>query len=256
MIDKIRALLAHADSAQSIGSEAEAKAFAAKAQELLLEHKLTMTDVQIAALADDDPVGEGEVDLAEMVRGLSTNSSEVAWMRLLTCSIIDAHFCTKLRRSGTKTITIVGRASDRAVAEYLISVLVPAGERLATAYSRRVCKEARELGNPRPYQPKRSFAAGFAYQIHLRLTEIREEALAKGGRHALVVFNDAEEAVKDYLADEYPGMKQSKAGKKMQIDPECFYDGQDAGRDIPLRGGLPRGNTTINQASGLLGSGE
>ena len=49
VIDKLRKIMAHAASAREIGNLAEAEAFAAKAQELLLRHKLDMTEVEFAA---------------------------------------------------------------------------------------------------------------------------------------------------------------------------------------------------------------
>lgn len=40
---------AHAESAEKIGNEEEAQAFAAMLQKLLLKHKLSMTEVEVAA---------------------------------------------------------------------------------------------------------------------------------------------------------------------------------------------------------------
>ena len=57
MIDRIQKLLAHADSAKKLGNEEEAQAFAAKVNELLLKHKLSMSSVEVAAQDADDAMG-------------------------------------------------------------------------------------------------------------------------------------------------------------------------------------------------------
>jgi hypothetical protein len=46
ILDKLGKIKAHMESAQEIGNEAEAQAFAAMLQSLLLKHKLEMTDIQ------------------------------------------------------------------------------------------------------------------------------------------------------------------------------------------------------------------
>lgn len=47
IIEKLRKLIAMEQSARSIGSLAEAEAFASKVQELLSKHKLEMSEIEL-----------------------------------------------------------------------------------------------------------------------------------------------------------------------------------------------------------------
>ena len=61
ILEKLGKIKAMADSAKEIGNEAEAQAFAAMLQNLLLKHKLDMTDVQYGVHLQEEPVEQSFV---------------------------------------------------------------------------------------------------------------------------------------------------------------------------------------------------
>ena len=114
VMDKLAKLQSHADSAKAIGNEAEAEAFAAKVAELLVTHKLSMTEVEFAAQAEDDPVDGAYVDYAKYAPDQS-GRTRVWWQETLIDVVARAHFCRIMVVPGSSRIFLVGRGSDRQV---------------------------------------------------------------------------------------------------------------------------------------------
>ena len=126
IINLLRKLIAQADGEKAVGNLAAAEAFAAKAQELLLKHKLEMSDVEFAASEADEPV-LGEViygdDLTGKVYNYTRHKSD-GWISILMNACAKANFCKLLKmRAGRNAMTIVGRASDREAAKALFAYL-------------------------------------------------------------------------------------------------------------------------------------
>jgi hypothetical protein len=56
IVAKLRKLVAHERSTRSIGSLAEAETFAAKIQDLLTAHKLSMSEIDFQAREEGEPI--------------------------------------------------------------------------------------------------------------------------------------------------------------------------------------------------------
>ena len=63
ILEKLGKIKNHMESAKEIGNEAEAQAFAAMLQTLLLKHKLSLTDVEYASEMKDEPIVEKRPDI-------------------------------------------------------------------------------------------------------------------------------------------------------------------------------------------------
>jgi len=87
ILEKLGKIKAHMESAKEIGNEEEAQAFAAMLQNLLLKHKLEMTDVQYAREMQDEPIVEQrpetvwEADDEKRVRSVS-ELAHMTWKEL------------------------------------------------------------------------------------------------------------------------------------------------------------------------------
>lgn len=77
IIEKLRKLIAMEQSARSIGSLAEAEAFASKVQELLSKHKLEMSEIELDEQEESDPIDWEEVRTDEA--GFKTKRGRAAW---------------------------------------------------------------------------------------------------------------------------------------------------------------------------------
>jgi hypothetical protein len=258
----IKKLMAKADSAAQIGSAEEAATFAAKANELLLKHKLEMTDLELASEDTDDPIEDGYINVAQAA-GLKKGGGarRAAWIEGLASRLCNAHFCKLLVVPGSKTIRIIGRKSDKQIVEYLLTTLVREGERLAILYERVSRVSAQRAGLPIPQQPKRGFLLGFTAGIGEKLREMRVQVVNQGGQHAIVRFQQATAAVQKYF-DDTLGKRVGKASapNNSTRNGAAFHAGKQAGRSQSLHGGLGQGGSsksgTIASGSFLLGGGK
>ena len=192
VIEKLRKIKAHSESAEKIGSIDEAETFAAMFQQLLLKHKLETTDIEFEEEEKDEPVDQHVVDWQELRFG--KQSKRVAWIERLARIISRAYFCRFLVTSRSARITLVGRKTDTEVAEYMLVTLVRIAERL-------VRKEYSAFRKEHPHGEtkgfNRSFMIAFANRLSERYDEERRSATTEST--ALVRINRAESAVKDYM---------------------------------------------------------
>ncbi len=100
IIDKIRKLHAHAQSAEKIGSEAEAQAFAQMVNQLLNKHRLELTDIQFEERRKNEPVEQAEINFREhgdTFRGKKVEWKQkkvrVEWIERLAGIVARAHSC-------------------------------------------------------------------------------------------------------------------------------------------------------------------
>ena len=126
ILEKLQKIKAHAESAEKIGSQAEAEAFAAMFQQLLLKHKISATEVEVEQLERDEPVDKFQVDWQD----IRVRSTRIAWIERLAGIVARAYFCRILVHPRSSNITIVGRKSDAAIAEYMLVTLVREFSRL------------------------------------------------------------------------------------------------------------------------------
>lgn len=140
-IDILRKLMAHRDSAESIGNLAEAEAYAAKISDLLLRHQLEVAEIGEAQ--PDNPVGT----MRFHPEGVKRRQQRVAWMELLTAIVAQAHGCEMLTRPGTSEVILVGRKATLEVVGYLVSVLARVAELSAEReYNKVFYREYRRKG--------------------------------------------------------------------------------------------------------------
>ena len=251
-IDLILKNLRMAESAQAIGSLHEAEAFAEMAQKLMVAHKLSLSDVETTAYEEAEPIGSEYYNVAEAIR-LRHKSGRVAWTELLANAVCRANFCRILVHPGSKTITIIGRESDRAVAKYLFTVLADAANRMQKQYVRQLRREASANYEPMPERPKQAFLLGFVRAVADRLAasrvKLEQEAHVKNP-HALVRLKTSEGEVQKYT-DRVSGKKSSNLNAKVS-HKDAFNAGYAAGKSVNLNPGVGGGGSS----SGHVGAGQ
>jgi hypothetical protein len=114
VVELLQKLISHERSARSIGSIAEAETFATKIQTLLIEHKLSMSEVEYEAQAKDDPINSERVKPEQV--GMK-DGTYVHWLALLCTAVAKSLFCQAIYFHGwPRTMIIIGRDSDRQAA--------------------------------------------------------------------------------------------------------------------------------------------
>jgi hypothetical protein len=276
MKDKLAKVKAHLESAQRLGNEAEAEAFATTLNRLLLQYELS-EDELAPSRKDDEPIVELKVAARP---GLVARQTRVAWQERLASIIAEANLCKILIRSRSNDVWFVGARSHAEVAEYTYAKLVVDLEVIATnAYSdafhaaQRTCclcgKPRREhvvmtdgdrlcddgqlyasnVAAVRGYRP--AFLSGFVTRIAQRLVEERrtvvaEVDLAAGDScTALVKLDGALARVKTYIDAKYRKRHVAPVGYRRLSCARGRLDGQAAADGIQFTRGVTGAPTAM-----------
>lgn len=209
ILDKIRKLQAHADSAADIGNEEEAQAFAAKVQELLTAYKLSAADVGSRPEARE-PVDAAHVTWEET--GLKVRRTRVGWAERLAFLCARAYYCEFVISSSRGAIGFfIGTDTDRRVCKFMFVTLARFLERLAEREYNREFYRHYVPGDSSSVAHVRGFRAGFMSGFLMRLStrfdeEVRPKAdpKAQAATTAIVlVRRDAIGRVRDWMKDNF-----------------------------------------------------
>lgn len=179
ILEKIKKLNAHAESAQAIGNEAEAEAFAAKVQELLTAYKLSMADLGRESRAQAEHIDCLYVTWKDL--GLPPKAQRVPWVEQLAILTAKAYYCEYVVSSRFGNIGFfVGTDTDRQVARFMFITLARALNRLAAEeYNKFFYANVVDGHLPKE---KRGFKAGFMTGFIRRLSErFDDEVRPKAG---------------------------------------------------------------------------
>ncbi len=214
---KIAALLSKADN--TAVTVEEAKAFNAKAYELMEKYNLERAAVEAAAPGK-------KVESARTHKTLQVLKRP--WSSAILHGICDLYFCKWIftRNGRTDTITIIGEESNVAVC-HAVAVMV----------LRAVQTEARTTAGGR------SFMTGASQTIYQRCKDMRpQNQLASTTGTALMVIGNNEQALNiDYAQKLFGGNIRQAAPSKARINSSgAFAAGQSFGRTVPITGNLIR----------------
>lgn len=194
----------------------EAAAAAAKVQELLLEHNLTMEHVGDAAAASCYE--------EECHRLLSASSYRSGWESVLARIVGKNLLCAVIRVNASREVLFIGKPHNIAAAVHLVVYLQREIARRAAAgaprYRRRSSRD----------RWRQRFSFGAVHEIGRRLEE--ERIAMRGEVVALVLRTDA--ALEAEVKRRHPDLRLSRVTKD-RIDSAAYFQGRLAGRGIPLR---------------------
>ncbi len=231
IVSKIAKLLALARGKGA--TPGEAAAAAAKVQELLLEHELSMEQVERAAEASC--YGE------ERHRLLSGRYHRAQWESVLVRTVAENLLCTVIQIGDSREVALIGRAHVIAVAVHLYVYLQREIARLARAEAPHYRKHsARDRW-------ERKFALGAIVAIGQRLRARRHEAQADSAMGALVLHTKA--ALEREVARRYPRLRDG-GSIRPRHDSIAWMAGLLAGRGIPLDDAVGAGRRAVLRASG------
>jgi len=221
VVDKIRKLLALASST----NVHEAAAAAARAQQLMMEHKLAAHEL--------DTVGEDEAATVGRMSMVEDSSVLHAWKGELIGSLARYGFCKAIQSpvrgaDGEKRIrlTIVGTSDDANTVVYLYGYLMNEIKRLCAA-------EAKGRG----VEFANAFKRGAVRAIALRLKELRKEqtTTAANAETALALINRADAAIDAFMGKEFPKLRNVRPPARIK-NVDGFSAGRAAGERIALPG--------------------
>jgi hypothetical protein len=225
MIDKIRKLLALASSP----NENEAAAANEKAQALLLEYNLSMSDVGTT----EDEVGDEPITAD--VNGVT---SAEPWRRPLANAIAQMYFCKYVYVTwhGKDTHTFIGTKVNAEVTKLMFDYLHETVNRLARAGARSVPKHEQS-----PYRV--SFRAAATRRLCIRIYDRIQEAKrggvikTEGGNMLpalLSMFEKANAATAAFMQEKYGKNLKTKNSTLRDLHSRGTSDGHAAGGSIGL----------------------
>ena len=221
IIDKVRKLIAHERSARKIGSFEEAAAFAGRIQQLLLDHKLSMSEIELAD--ERQPRVGQEVHFTTRER-IPFKKRDCWWYRSLLNTVASGLFCRTIGMAGYNIIYVIGREDDRAVTLAMFEYLLATMKRLASAERKAHKRKRRSVRN---YTS--SFYRGFIGAVAYRFSGLREESTQS---NALVLASDAE--VDAFAQAHHPDTFLRKRPQFSRINHEGRLRGSVHGRQVSL----------------------
>lgn len=221
---KISKLIAHEASARSIGNQAEAEAFAAKIAELLANHKLSMSDVEIKAQEVEDPFG------CTFTKKGPTNST-ARWRLDLARAIASAFFCHYAYVGGSNKVVFYGRDSDRKAAVEMYEMLASTAKYLAKK-DYKMSPACCLYPTNSSYAQKwcHTFQLGFAHGVAVRLGNESRLLMQKDTGAALILRETA--ALQAYMKSVHLGRGRSR--KQSISDYGAYAQGKERGSNAEL----------------------
>lgn len=239
LIARIAKLLNMSEGARAVGNQHEAEAFAAKVQELLIKHKLEMSEIELKQAAEDDPVEEDSFNPQE--HGIRPRRSRMRWQEDLATAVAKAYFCRVVVFRDSNRLRFIGRRTDRQVTLYVYTVLARTAEKLVKQEYRRYKRAMGGAGlHTRGFNT--AFLLGFTAGVTKKLEEERramEAAMQAAGQStALVRLSDAHQAVSNYVRAKAYGSAQAPRPKRSADNSAAYARGVDAGlkSELPKRG--------------------
>ncbi len=220
-----------------LGNTEAAEAFAAKVNRLMLEHELSVSDIEYASNTKAEPIIEMIVNLDAY--GIPRTKTRSEWQQRMASIIAQAHLCRIMVRPGSNHIWFVGTKSHTTVAEYAYGILVPVVERLskkaelaywkATGSGRGIHNKA--LGY------RAAWIDGFIGRLFERFKESRQQAVNTGAIStgtSLVRLSSALARVDEHLRAMAGGKKTAPLSKTSSHNWQGHADGRAAADKIDL----------------------
>ncbi len=207
IIDKIRKLHLHAQSAEKIGSDAEAQAFAQMVNRLLNQHRLEMTDIQFEEKRKSEPVTQVEIDFrkhGDTYRGKKVEwkykKTRVEWIEKLASIVARAHSCEILVFENSNRLGLVGTETNRQIAEYVLITLMRSAEKVSWDEYAKYFYKCRDEGHVESARGFRhAWLIGFIGRISERFEEEKRKMQGDTTGTALVRYDRERMDVQDFI---------------------------------------------------------
>lgn len=225
IIEKVQKLLSLSKSSNAN----EAAAAAAKANELLDKHRLSLADLETSI--------EEDVEVAEEDNEYLYQTGRTTPWKVELANVLTEHYgviyynevAWKNGRHFTQ-YRMVGRPSDMSIVKYMYAWLSMEVERLSK-------QEAKGKGRVYVGSYQKGFVAGVASQLRLSRIEIRKEASSS----ALVKIDARGSEAEAMLQKLHPKLKYVEDKSSVQINYHAFGLGKKRGEEIHLGTSLSGG---------------
>jgi hypothetical protein len=234
IIQRIKGLMRHADSAKEMGSLAEAETFTNKVNELLLQYNLEMAEVVATADKQNDQFKNWMY--SESI-SYKDNQSGQRWRLSLVETLCDNNLCSYTFKSGMKTFTVYGHMQNVDTVVWLYNYLSIGLLRLAQENHVALPAETKLFYNRYAYL--KDFLLGAVRGLGEKMEAQRVASAQANKLTGLMVIN--KKALGEYLDKTNPGIKSVKF-KTVEVG-SGYRKGLEVGRNYSI--GKPlEGNST------------
>lgn len=243
VLEKIKKLVAKQQSAEEIGSVEEAEIFAAKVQELLMKHNLSMSQIE-----QDRADGMAEDTLSVKIPSIGGKSN----FQIMN-AIAKNNWCKCFTLGGTKNFVIVGDKDNVATVKYIHSIVTPvfvnAGKNDYKNDYLPHCTDYKPIGVDTYL---RKYILGCASGLFDKLYEerqemIQEDDLDKKGTNeltcsALIVLND--KAVDNYIGEKHGKLVRGRKTTTSRRANGAYENGYDTGKNVSISAPISAGSNS------------
>lgn len=237
-LNKLKKLVNQKRGEEALGNFEAALAFELKINELLIKHKLELSDVERAEEDKANPLVTKTVE--PQAWGEERLPKRVAWTEGLADIIARHYFCKGLALLESNAVLFVGRAADTEIAAGVFCRLMRTGLNICeTELAVRVLEYTRPgslnfflLPPPSASHFRYSFFCGFNSTIMARLNAQRERHTLNAGSQTTLMR--CEKEVEDYVNDELRPSKEDINEEFKAPDRDTFWLGMEKGREVSL----------------------
>lgn len=233
LLDKLKKLIAHEESARAIGNIAEAEAFADKIQQLLDTKNLSMSDVEVHA----EQSSEIDCDVVSSEAGKFEE-----WQKVLSQGICEINGCTSL--ISPLGFLFIGRKTDREIAVSLYRYFEKLGFELGekyqnsgVAYQHSLAWDGsgfRLIGLEKTEKEINSYLLGFAVQVSSRLKINHRKNKEQSENLTALVFLSSKYKDSQEFAEKVFKPEEASLPKEDDLDQNAFFQGLRKGDQIAL----------------------
>jgi len=214
ILELLKKLLAHEQSARSIGSLEEADAFAKKIQSLCDEYRINLADLSFEDLSQT--IGEVRWNWCDAGWRAQTRRCEW-WLKLLARGVAEGHECVEVKliypKRGMMGFSFVGLRTDASVAAAMFTVLIRSA---LFAWRKQTDKRLK----------RNSFLYGFAVAIRTRYGKRRSVKLDEN-ESAQALVRTIDLVIQKYL--DRPEISEGAQNTPKQRMNRSMLKGFDAG---------------------------
>lgn len=248
IMNRIKHLMRHAESAKELGSLAEAEEFAKKANELLLKYNIEMSE--IAMMEDSD-------EFKNYIYGeevhYQDNQSGSRWRLDLVSTLCQFNFTSYTYRTGRRydfdlmksfpdpTFRVYGEMSNVEVVVWMYHFLSIGLLRMAQEEHVKLTPQERKKYNR--YAFLKDFLIGAVDGIHSKLQTQRDKQMQEAGVYGLVKYNAQQ--LDKFIKENAPKLKTVKS--KVIMTGSAYGLGYEAGQNYNITKPLAPGNKSSNQ---------
>ena len=220
ILSTIEKLLKHSESAAKIGSQKEAEAFAVQARQLMVQHKIELSELDLQDECPEEEVTKEFV--SPNAWGDEQQKRKTPWKVAMAYVLAPSYFCSVLGMKGSNGMVVIGTNSDREAFICAIQGLFVAAEALCdSAYASHI-----RAGGRKDNTWRRSYLFGFANGMRDRIEIEKVREKEENSTSDLMVINNQVQRVNNVLSQTKTVKTSNSTGRNANARDKGYQAGR------------------------------